>query len=141
MMGTVPWSADAERTTWGKILLDWLGFWLSVLAAILLAWWKEPVTGALMALPAGILASDLLHNQEKLREMLENKPRSTEGLSQWVQLPADAFNVLCWSCGRIVEFEPGDWHANSVDRGGGRFSRVCPCGMGYFKLKKSVTSG
>jgi hypothetical protein len=131
----IPWSAEAERKIRRLILLDWIGFWFSLLAGIVIGVWRGFLLGSMMTVPAILLGVDLIHQQGKLGEILVNKPRSTEGLTEWVQLRPYQVEISC-ACGRQVRIEQAKWRANSIDRGGGRFAIVCRCGIGYFKLKQ-----
>ena len=108
--------------------------WVLIFSFLYFLFAKHLAGAVIAVIGAALFTTDLIYTQDKLAEMLSNKPRSTAGLTTWVQLRDWQTEIHC-ACGARVEIDRAKWHANSVDRGGGRFALVCPCGIGYFKLK------
>lgn len=133
-MKQIPWSAADEKWTVRIITFDWLVFWGCFLAAVIVAALKHVDLGFLLLLLVLLSGIDLLWQQTKLQAMLVNKPRSMAELTDWVQLRPWQTEICC-ACGDQVHIDEAHWHPNIVDPGGGRFAIVCPCGIGYFKLK------
>lgn len=132
--GSCPWSAKGEKWARRIIALDWTVVWLFILYLVYCGFRKEFWGAMGCVLFVVLFAWDLLYTQSKLAEMLENKPRQTVGLTSWVQLRDWQTEIHC-ACGARVDITRARWCANNLDRGGGRFSMVCHCGIGYFKLK------
>jgi hypothetical protein len=135
---SIPWSERAEKWARRIIILDWVLVWVWIFSFLYCLFAKSLVGSVITVIAAGLFTADLIYTQDKLAEMLSNKPRSTAGLTNWIQLRDWQTEIHC-ACGARVEIGKARWHPNSVDRGGGRFALVCPCGIGYFKLK-AVTS-
>lgn len=133
-MKTVPWSAHEEKWTRRSIIFDWLAFWLLFALMAVLFSQQLYLGGAIPFFTLGFFLGDLLHQREKLDAMLLNKPRSMSGLTHWVQLRPWQTEMCC-ACGAQIRIADAHWYPNPVDAGGGRFSIVCSCGIGYFKLK------
>jgi hypothetical protein len=133
-MNQVPWDAYSEKWTRRIVAFDWCVTWLSILLLLVLVFEKKFLAAALALVPIVLFGIDLLYQQDKLKAMLVNKPRSTVGLTEWVELRPWQTEICC-ACGRLVDISGASWFPNSVDRGGGRFAMSCKCGIGYFKLK------
>jgi hypothetical protein len=138
--GSCPWSAKREKWARRIIALDWTVVWLFILYLVYCGFRKEFWGAMCCVLGVVLFTWNLLYAQSKLAEMLENKPRSTAEMTKWVQIQHRGQEMYLQhpfhcECGALVHFKDAKWYPNSVDRGGGRFSIVCPCGIGYFKLK------
>jgi len=182
----IPWSAEAEWELRRKIRNTWFEMWACLIGGLLSAvlylslhrWWIMTIAAILLGYGVGLLYGLALAREqlgEEMRRgprgeffegsgMLANKPRSTRGLTEWRQHPAeeDAFFCECpvvpggtirrwhmWS--REAQWIPNyrddpveqlllnDEARNSkheIDPGGGRYVILCPCGLGHFKLKQ-----
>jgi hypothetical protein len=130
---SVPWSAEAEKHFRGWITVWWIFFWIEVVIVIGCVIESIYIAALGFTILAAVALIALLHCTGKLYAMMENKPRSGAPLTKYTWLPAYAFNVLCPDCGRIVEID--QWMDNPIDAGGGRFSKVCECGRGYYRLR------
>jgi hypothetical protein len=133
-MTPVPWSANFEKWIRRLILFEWITVWVAIIFFVGMMAQKMLWPALFGLLLIVLFGADLIYHQDKLEEMLSNKPRSTAELTMWVQLRDWQTEMNC-ACGAQVHFSTAKWYANSVDAGGGRFSLVCPCGIGYFKLK------
>jgi hypothetical protein len=135
----VSWSAHSELWLRRCLTLDacmvccfstgmiWCMFWHGRFAAV------ACMGGALLFLI--LSARDIA----RLHLMLQNRPANPAArLTHWIQLRAWQ-TELCCECGAQVHISRATWFPNPYDAGGGRFSLVCQCGVGYFKLRESPT--
>jgi hypothetical protein len=67
--------------------------------------------------------------------MLLNKPRTTDGLTHWIEHPQpthtvdpEAFQFVC-HCGRRVDLYRAPYFKDTS-----RFSVICECGIGHFMV-------
>lgn len=133
-MKAVPWTADKEYWKRKIIQLESIAYLIFAAVAIGLAAMKMMGIAVISLAVMWVFIFDLMGHRRKLASMLENKPRNTVGLTQWVRCrPGD--NVGYCACGLVVRLDHAKWFPNSVDFGGGRFSIVCSCGIGYYRLK------
>jgi hypothetical protein len=130
----VPWSEYDEKWLRRALWFDLYAMWTLLLAGIGFAIWKAWVSAFICFCGALFYLIDLCVQQNRFDLMQLNKPRSTAGLTEWIQLRPWQTEICC-ACGSIVHLDGALWFPNPVDPGGGRFSIVCPCGIGYFKLK------
>ena len=170
----IPWSAEREFRLRRRITTLWFVMWSFLIAGMgifTIAFLSRSglvVILAVLSLVAGVFFLNALsvaraNLGEEMRRgprgeffegsgMLANKPRSTRGLTKWIQHSAQQFlgwGVKC-DCGRIYELDQWKWVPNypedetsdefrdsnvEIDPGGGRFVILCPCGIGHFKLK------
>jgi hypothetical protein len=130
----IPWSAYREKWLRRAIYLDFYAALSLVVLDIGFVLFK--VWGAVAVCIVGTIffALDLLVQMNRYDAILQNKPRNAAALTAWIQLRPWQTEICC-ACGAIVHVDAAPWFPNPVDPGGGRFSIVCPCGIGYFKLK------
>jgi hypothetical protein len=138
----IPWSIAGELELRRQILFYFVsawGFFLGTGALGLRHDWLAAVVCGVACGTAAFAVSDL---RRMLYAMLLNKPRSTEGLTQWIEharpdvppphVPAavdhDAYLFLC-RCGRLVDMALAPYFKDS-----GRFSVICECGIGHFMV-------
>lgn len=134
---SVAWSAQDEKLQRAIVWINYVAMWLCLIAAALVGTYGHFIVAALFVGFAVVWVADCSRQKKKYAAMLENKPRSMAGLTQWIQLRAWQTDMWC-ACGAIVHVEDASWFPNPVDAGGGRFSIVCPCGIGYYKLKRDA---
>lgn len=135
MNRVIPWSGHEEMWLTRIVTLDWILAWVFFVGAGGAFLWRQLLLGIALDSVAILWAALLLRDRNKLRTMLQNKPRSTAGLTEWVKLRPWQTEICC-ACGTIVHIDGAPWFPNPVDAGGGRYSIVCPCGIGYFKLRE-----
>jgi len=135
---TVPWSAYDDLWLRRTIYFDFFAMLIFVVlgsASAALRFWGPM---SIFFIAAALFFFDQSIQLGKYNAMLRNKPRSVSGLTEWVQLRPWQTEICC-ACGTIVHIDGAPWFPNPVDPGGGRYSIVCPCGIGYYKLKETVT--
>jgi len=180
----IPWSEEAETRIRRRIRYTWLEIWGCFVAGLLFAvlgmaiqrWWPLPVSALLFGYGVVLLYGLALATEQigtAMRRgprgefvegsgMLANKPRSTRGLTMWIQHHERQIDFIChnesgdpWgvpteNCGRRYEWRDAKWvpnydpaqmqdtelFAKEIDPGGGRYVILCPCGLGHFKLKR-----
>jgi len=130
----VPWSERDERWATRVVILDTALIWVfGVLAGIFLfVPHALPLAGLTLFAALGFFFL-LMRDSEKLSAMLQNKVVGAGARTAWIELRPWQTEIYC-SCSRPVSFDGAPFYPNDVDRGGGRYSVVCPCGQGYFKL-------
>jgi hypothetical protein len=140
---SVPWSAYDELWARRALLFDsfaFISFGLGSLVA--LVFWFLPAL-AICASVTFFWGWMVHHDAMKLNAMLVNKPRSVgsdgkgAGLTEWVRVRPWQTEMCC-ACGACVNLSSAEWFPNPVDPGGGRYSIVCACGIGYYRLKETV---
>ena len=136
------WSADRETSLRRVIFADVAGFCTLVAEGVysMAHGGRGSSLVALFALAwAGVFLWLTARDKTKLARMLVNKPAGRGRLTEWIELRPWQTEMCC-ACGRTVRIASARFMENPVDPGGGRFSVVCPCGVGYFKLRETVTS-
>jgi hypothetical protein len=143
----VPWSASGELWTRRALVFDTIACISSGIGAVACLAFLVFDSDKRFSLVGGILGAAAIfwlymaaRDAMKLNAMLLNRPYNAAGMTTWVQLRAWQTEICC-ACGTIVIIDGAPWFPNSVDAGGGRYSIVCPCGIGYYKLReeKAVT--
>jgi len=142
----VPWSARAERIYRRNVLINFLTMWF-VIGMMIFDWiakrnfWPGVVAEALMTVVVLFVFSVLQKNRQTLYAMLLNKPRTPEGLTQWIEHPwtydpdPDALRFLC-RCGRLMDMNAAPFFKETK-----RWSMVCECGRGHFIVLKTQVRG
>lgn len=134
------WSAYEEKWLRRVLWFDYCAMWITGIVGISFAFWRQWAWVVTCFAVVLIYFVDFCIQRRKYDTMLLNKPRSIGGLTEWVKLRPWQTEICC-ACGAIVHIDGAPWFPNSVDAGGGRYSIVCPCGIGYYKLReeKAVT--
>jgi len=128
----IPWSAAGERELRRQLLFYFVAAWACFLGSATLFFIRDWLAGTVCGVACGVTAFAVSDLRRMLRAMLLNKPRTTEGLTQWVQHPwsddsrPDVFRFICL-CGRLVDMTHAQWFSATS-----RFSMVCECGLGHF---------
>ncbi len=133
-MNSVPWSAESEKWMRSCMRIDQISVFIFLGLTIL-----GVLKGSLFLVCLGLcsfawICADLWYVTRRYEAMLQNKPRSTVEMTKWIRLETWQTEIIC-VCGANVHMQRASWYPNSVDPGGGRFSIVCSCGVGYYKLK------
>lgn len=133
-MKSIPWSAEGEKRIRWIIACYWILFWICVTSSIYIIC-KDlgVISGFAQGTASCIYAIGLFRERNRLQAMLLNKPRNTENLTQWIRLRPWELDI-CPKCGAALRMTGANWCPNSIDPGGGRFSVVCSCGTGYYRL-------
>jgi hypothetical protein len=132
----VAWSADKEISLRRVLFVDALGVLLNAGLAIYSFPRKDGFwIGIFVAFWAVFFAWLFARDRGRLVAMLKNKPAGTGSLTPFIRLRPWQNEISC-QCGASVHIANGKWFPNAIDAGGGRFCVVCPCGVGYFKLKE-----
>lgn len=134
MNKAIPWSELEEKRLLRILLCDLIVILLLAIGGIALTAAKVWPCVAIDFAGACFYVIDIYAQWAKLQAMLQNKPRSTVGLTTWIRMRPYQTEICC-ACGAVVHIDGAPWFPNPVDPGGGRYSIVCPCGIGYFKLK------
>ena len=131
----IPWSAAAELQHRREVLLYFSVMCITAAVGLFLFLFRLWIPGAIcliVAVPMFFIMRDL---RRHLYAMLLNKPRSVEGLTQWIEhiLPIltftqdrEAYKLIC-RCGRLVDMLSAEYFKDTR-----RFSVVCECGLGHF---------
>jgi hypothetical protein len=129
----IPWSAAAELQHRREVLLYFSVICITAAVGLFLFLFRLWIPGAIcliVAVPMFFIMQDL---RRHLYAMLLNKPRSVEGLTQWIEhiiLPftqdREAYKFIC-HCGRLVDMLSAEYFKDTR-----RFSVVCECGLGHF---------
>jgi hypothetical protein len=131
----VPWSEYSELWRRRALAFDSVACIAFGFGTIVAAIFRSLPAVAICGVSAILWIWMVIHDARKLNAMLENKPRrGAAGLTTWIRLRPWQTEICC-ACGTIVHIDGAPWFPNPVDPGGGRFSIVCPCGIGYFKLE------
>ena len=133
-MNLVPWSSEEERFKRWDITVDRLCILVSVCCILGGAAFRSPQFSFVSTFLLAFWVWMLFRDRDKLCTMLQNKPRNMANLTTWVRLRPWQEELMC-GCGASVHMNKAKWCPNPADAGGGRFSIVCPCGVGYYKLK------
>jgi hypothetical protein len=138
-----PWSEKRERWARRYIYADRFAVWFCALGVLVTGlasvieresdfFWAS-IGFSLLGL---FFLRHLAGMMDEFTAMMKNRPRSTVHLTTWVRLRPWQTEMMC-HCGAMVHMSRAKWCANEIDRGGGRFSIVCSCGAGYYKLRES----
>jgi hypothetical protein len=137
----IPWSADGERELRRQLLFYFVGAWACALGSATLFFIRDWLAGMVCGVCCGIAAFAVSDLRRMLYAMLLNKPRTTEGLTQWVEhakpqhtVDPEAFQFVC-GCGRLVDMYLAPYFKDSA-----RYSVICECGRGHFMLAEKVHS-
>ena len=136
----VPWSQVDEDHLHLVFGLDFVFLWVYLATGIgfcyLMHLYQHSIVSEIL-LFGGMMIWQfvrLRRTSQKLHAMLLNKPRSTEGLTQWSQhsfprinpLDPDSYRFFCL-CGRLVDFTRAEFFQSTR-----RYALVCQCGRGHF---------
>lgn len=131
----IPWSVGGELELRRQVLFYFIGAWGLFLGAGVLFFRRDWLAGVVCLVAfcwAAFAVGDL---RRMLYAMLLNKPRTTQGLTEWIQhleplhtVDPEAFQFVC-RCGRLVDLYLAPYFKESS-----RFSVICECGIGHFML-------
>lgn len=135
----IPWSADEERLLRFLVLSNFLFMWISLIFGGVGAWVFRRVALFPFLFVFSIAGIFFFIRLQRFRRMLYamllNKPRDTQGLTQWTEHPwaggrslGDASKVSC-DCGRSIDLLAAPYFKDTR-----RFSCVCDCGRGHFMI-------
>jgi hypothetical protein len=128
----IPWSATAEARQRREVLLYFSVMLITAATGLFLFLFRLWIPGAIcfiVTIPIIFIVHDV---RRQLYAMLLNKPRSTQGLTQWTEhaQPASddplALQYVC-RCGRLVNMALAPYFPATY-----RFSVICECGVGHF---------
>jgi hypothetical protein len=128
----IPWSVAGELELRRQILFYFMGAWGLLLGAGTLFFIRDWLAGMVCGVCCGIAAFAVSDLRRMLSAMLLNKPRTTDGLTVWIEhiVPLtqdrEAFRYLC-RCGRLIDMLSAQYFKDTR-----RFSVVCECGLGHF---------
>lgn len=124
----IPWSIAGELELRRQILFYFVGAWGLFLGAGVLFMIRDWLAGTVCTVCCGIAAFAVSDLRRMLHAMLLNKPRTSEGLTQWSEhslLCAPAVHCPCGEKHDLIQ--PGNYFGETK-----RFSVVCKCGRGHF---------
>ena len=125
----VPWNTRRERQQRGCVIFSFITMWacagLCLWGMVDRAW----IAAAFMAACAVFWYFLLERERQYLHAMLLNRPRTVQGLTQWIEHPwsNEGNPIYTCECGRLVDMATAEYFPQTT-----RWARVCECGYGHF---------
>ena len=136
----IPWSATVELQHRREVLLYFSVMCITAAVGLFLFLFRLWIPGAICLTVTIPIFFILLDVRRHLLAMLLNRPRSTQGLTQWTEhrwtgWEVEARQFIC-ECGRLVDLSVTPFYPDS-----NRYAKVCECGRGHFLPRPSMRMG